>query len=119
MIAERPHGVAVGAANRAAVEAGVQLATAADPPFSLLVIQGPTGTGKTALIRAIAAVHEQHRGSHPVQRFSAHELTTGGSIATALGEALIGCGLLLLDDFDLFLRRDPEVGLVLLARSIS
>jgi chromosomal replication initiator protein len=94
-------------------EAGV--ATAVNPPFSLLVIYGPTGTGKTELLRAISSVHEQHRGGCPVQRFSAHELTTGGSIAEALGEALIGCGLLLLDDFDLFLRRDPQVGLVLLS----
>jgi chromosomal replication initiator protein len=113
MSAASPY-IAMGDANRFAIEAAVQLASAAAPPFSLLVIQGPTGTGKTELIRALAAVHEQHRGSYPVQRFSAHQLTSGGSIAAALGEALIGCGLLLLDDFDLFLKRDPQVGMTLL-----
>jgi chromosomal replication initiation ATPase DnaA len=113
MSAASPY-LAMGDANRFAIEAAVQLASATAPPFSLLVIQGPTGTGKTELIRALAAVHEQQRGGCPVQRFSAHQLTSGGSIAAALGEALIGCGLLLLDDFDLFLKRDPQVGMILL-----
>lgn len=107
-------GIAIGETNSVAVEAAIQLATAAVPPFSMLVVQGTTGTGKSELLRGIAAVHHMHRGGVPLQHFSAHDLSIGAVAAKALGEALLDCELLLLDDFDFLLHRSPQIDDMLL-----
>ena len=106
------------AANRAAAAAARTVADASGVPFAPLVVIGPPGSGKTELLRAIAArVRESHPGAMV-------ELLTMDALAGRYRSALLvartdsfrgelfGADLVLLDDFERLVQHPDCQGFV-------
>lgn len=106
------------AANRPAAAAARSVANATGMPYAPLVVVGPPGSGKTELLRGIAA---QVRESHPgvmVELLTLDALAERyrSALLVARGEAfrgeLFGAELVLLDDFERLVRHPDCQGFV-------